>query len=225
MSPDDRTAPFFFLLCQSAVCSLWRIPERKMSPLCKRYSYSHCSSFGPLHKLSWVQGGDLAPFHASLQFLISTALGERKDLDGSHRSSFLPSSPVESRIWVAGADLKIVLKNDKWPGPEVNDLPKSQGECCSRGSQLTVERCSHCPGLPCHSCLHLFRIFSPAQVHTAGRKSLSLLLPSEVFGLGWWPNICKSKVGTFLWFSAANQNFLKRLAVWLMILHMTKTHM
>lgn len=70
--------------------------------------------------------------------------------------------------------------------------------------------------LPCHFCLHLFHIFCPVQVHIPGWKSLSLLLPSEVFGLGWWPSICKSKVGTFLWFSAARQSFLKRLAIWLM---------
>lgn len=82
------------------------------------------------------------------------------------------------------------------------------------GSQLSAA--SAALGCLATSAFTSFHVFSPAQGHTPGWKSLSLLLPSEVFGLGWWPSVCKSKEGTFLWFSAARQSFLKRSALWLM---------
>lgn len=65
--------------------------------------------------------------------------------------------------------------------------------------------CFSCPGLPWCFCLQFFQISSPAQVRSPVWTSFSLLVPSQVFGLKWWPSNCNSKVGTFLWFWATSR--------------------
>lgn len=138
-----------------------------------------------------VQGGGLSPFHTAMQFLTFSSgsqheLPWRKDPDGSYHPFFsaLLSFGENHTFGFLGQTLQMaLLKNDKWPGPEIHYLPKLHGESCISDSWLTVQCCCSCPGLSWRYCLQLFQISSPAQVHTPIWKSLGLLLPSEIFGL------------------------------------------
>lgn len=55
--------------CYASLQPLKDIREENV-PTVQRIKQFPLLLFGPFYKLSWVQGGDLAPFHTSLQFLV-----------------------------------------------------------------------------------------------------------------------------------------------------------